>query len=268
MIYPSKTSKISSSPAVFAEATYLRRDWVVRPFTDQQSQLESGYANRRCPHCESSPTTNLPFCRRWVFSGDMNRKAKPRFAKLGQTKVWQKCCQVALQFMTIRLPLHLYAACATALLVGCVGGPNHDFYRPTGRSVAQPFKGKAALIQSEDMGRDVRRYVDEGYTLIGTSDYNGKYPEMVELTAQAKKVGASVVVFNGRYIGTVTGVSSFSLPNPPQTVASQTYGNVYGYGGSASYSGTTTTTIPGGYTQYQIPYAIDRFEVHEAFLGR
>ena len=170
--------------------------------------------------------------------------------------------------MNIRPLLNLCAVSATAFFVGCASGPTHTFYKPTGKTVVQPFKGDAALIQSDDMRSDVRRYLDDGYVLVGTSDYNGSYPKMSEMTAQAKRVGASVVVFNSKYIGTVSGVSSFSLPNPSQTVTSQSYGNVYGYGGSASYSGTTTTTVPGGYTQYQIPYAIDRYEVHEAFLGK
>ena len=170
--------------------------------------------------------------------------------------------------MNIRPLLNLCATCATALLAGCASGPTHTFYKPTGRTDVQLFKSDAALIQSDDLRSDVGRYFSDGYVLVGTSDYNGSYPKMSELTAQAKRVGASVVVFNGKYIGTITGVSSFSLPNPSQTVTSQSSGNVYGYGGSASYSSTTTTTVPGGYTQYQVPYAIDRYVVHEAFLGK
>lgn len=155
-----------------------------------------------------------------------------------------------------------------ALLNGCVSGPIHDSFRPTiAVVVTQPFKGKAALINSQDMRSDVQRYREQGFILIGTSDYIGKYPEMDELSAQAKRVGASVVVFSGQYKDRVSGVQSFVLQNPPQTIQSQTSGTLYGNGGSASYYGSTTTTVPGGYTQYQVPYAFDRFEIHAAFFA-
>ena len=170
--------------------------------------------------------------------------------------------------MSIRFILNLYLVSATTLLVSCASGPTYAYYIPNSRVIVQPFKGDATLIKSFDMRSDLQRYFHNGYFLIGTSDYSGREAKMSELKAQAKRVGASVVVFRSRYIGTFTGVSYFSLPNPSQTVTSQTYGSVYGYGGSAYYSGTTTTTIPGGYTQYQVPYAVDRYDVHVAFLGK
>jgi len=154
------------------------------------------------------------------------------------------------------------------LLAGCVGGPTKDFYKPTGAVPMERFGERAALVESRDIHGDVNRHVGLGYQVLGSSDYLGKYPEVVELTTQAKKVGASVVIFTTRHVDTITGVNSFSLPNPPQTIQSQTYANVYGYGGAAQYSGTTTTTVPGGYSQYQVPYVIDRFEVHAVFLGK
>ncbi len=163
---------------------------------------------------------------------------------------------------------NLLALFAAGMLCGCAGGPTHDWYKPTGATADVPFKGKAALIESSDYWNDIRARMRDGYRLFGTSDYRGKYPEMVELTAQARRVKAGIVIFTTGYIDTISGVRSFSLPNPPQTVTSQSYGNLSGSAGSSTYYGQTTTTVPGGYSHYSMPFAYDRFEVHAAFLGK
>jgi len=118
------------------------------------------------------------------------------------------------------------------------------------------------------MEKSCRDHYREGYKLIGHTDYDGEAPEMSQLKAQAKRVNARVVVFQMKYLGTTSGSTPLVIQNPQQIVTSQTYGNVSGYGGSASYSQNTTTAVPGGYTTYQIPYSFSRYEVHAAFFGK
>jgi hypothetical protein len=87
------------------------------------------------------------------------------------------------------------------LLFGSVGGPTRDSYKPACNAIAKPFKGQVGLIESQDLFTILKHCVDNRYIRLGTSDYMEKYPEMVELTVQAKKVGASMVVYHAALPG-------------------------------------------------------------------
>jgi hypothetical protein len=109
---------------------------------------------------------------------------------------------------------------------------------------------------------------DGHIAVLGTCDYNGKFPERAELTAQARRVGASIVIFEARQIATIAGTRSVTIQQPAQVYRVQRgapYGDSYSAVAAAE---NETVTVPGGYTHYEIPYALDRFEVHEAFLGK
>ena len=86
------------------------------------------------------------------------------------------------------------------LLSGCAGGPTHDYYSPSlAGSSAPKFKGQITFDLVDDVEVAKAQCVNDGYTLIGTSNYRGKYPEAVELRAQAKRCHANRVVYSCRH---------------------------------------------------------------------
>ena len=62
----------------------------------------------------------------------------------------------------------------------------------------------------EDLKAERDKLIGEGYTVIGTTQYTGKYPEAVELKAQAKRIGANRVIYSTTYIPPQPGSWNFS----------------------------------------------------------
>lgn len=80
-------------------------------------------------------------------------------------------------------------------LCGCAGGPTHDYYSPA--IVDGPkFKGPITMALVDDLKAEKVKCVQDGYTIIGTTDYMGKYPEACELRAQAKRVNANHIIYS------------------------------------------------------------------------
>lgn len=164
----------------------------------------------------------------------------------------------------MKIILPLVGFMLITLVCGCKTGPVGKFYSPQRSSIDLEFKSVSKVQIFKDEGEGLAYWAREGYKLIGTSDYSGEYPDKDYMRRHAKKVGASVVVFKTRFLGEEHGTSKVVLPNPDQTITSQTYGNVGRYG----YHERTTTTVPGGYSTYEVPYSFSRYEIHIAFLGR
>lgn len=158
---------------------------------------------------------------------------------------------------TVRL---LFLAC---LLAGCTNG-YEQFYRPNSGLAnsplhAVPFSGEPKLAASGgDAKRDVREMYEQGYVLVGVSDFVGPAANQAGATAQAKKVGAAIVLISSKYRNTVSGAMPLTLPTATTSYSSGNV-NTFGSGGFATgnYSGTTTTY--GTQTTY-IPYSVDKYE--------
>ncbi len=153
------------------------------------------------------------------------------------------------------------------LIVNCLGGCTNgyeQFYKPTpglANSLihVQPFSGEPRLASnSGDVKRDIRAMYEQGYVLVGVSDFVGAAANQSGAIAQAKKVGAAVVLISSKYQNTVSGALPLTLPTATTSYSSGTV-NAFGSGGSATgnYSGMTTTY--GTQTTY-IPYSIDKYE--------
>lgn len=80
-------------------------------------------------------------------------------------------------------------------IAGCAGGPTHDFYSPVVTD-APKFKGPVTMALVDDVQVEKQKGLADGYTLIGTSDYTGKYPEASELKAQAHRAHANHVIYS------------------------------------------------------------------------
>ena len=92
-------------------------------------------------------------------------------------------------------------------LTGCAGGPTKDYYNPS--IVGARFAGPVTMTLTETPKADAEKLVQEGYTIIGTSAYMGKYAEAKELKAQARRVGANRVVYGARFVPAPPGSWSF-----------------------------------------------------------
>src|SRR5882724_6759004 len=75
------------------------------------------------------------------------------------------------------------------LLSACAGGPTKDYYNP--QILDAHFKGPVTITQTDLLNAELEKCHDQGYEIIGITRYSGSYPKTVELTAQAKRVGAN-----------------------------------------------------------------------------
>ena len=118
-------------------------------------------------------------------------------------------------------------------LCGCAGGPTHDYYNPA--VVNGPrFQRPITILLVENVQAEKEKYLRDGYTFIGSTDYVGKQPEAVELRAQAKRVHANHVIYS------------------MERVASKPGSWHFGFGGGRGWGGTDS----------------DQCGAHIVFLGK
>ncbi len=101
------------------------------------------------------------------------------------------------------------AILSLALAVSCpaVAGPFEDFFQASGARVEDGIRSKSPpqVFTSNDLDADVRRLLEDGYFIVGASSWVGT-PEDAKATAKfAKKIRASRVLVQYRYIETVSG---------------------------------------------------------------
>jgi hypothetical protein len=164
-------------------------------------------------------------------------------------------------------------------VVGCASNGFEKFYNPLPGSeqiASSPWYEKPpavpkVYVYSNDPNADAKRLAENGYVMIGQSSFfgpsnNGRQSLAVE---QAKRVGAAIVMIKSTYKDTLTGVLPYPVQNPNQITTVNTNGtvNTYGSGGYASgtYNSTSTVTMPGGTTTYNMPYAISRSDIFSSY---
>lgn len=110
-----------------------------------------------------------------------------------------------------------------------------DFYRPYPVNVEDIMKSKSKpeVFTSENLQLDTTRGLEAGYVILGVSDFVGTLEDHKQATALAKKLKASIVLINYRYVETVSGGS--------RTVIMPVFGGV----------GAVGHTEPVSYTRYQ-----------------
>jgi hypothetical protein len=119
------------------------------------------------------------------------------------------------------------------------------------------------IFRGSDLNIDYQRMLEDGYGLVGYSSFNAGNVNENDAISQAKKVHASVVLIYSRYTNTVSGVVPLTLPDT-QTSSTNVYGNVYGPGGSGSFSGRANTTTYGTRTTY-MPYSVNRSDYFASY---
>jgi len=156
----------------------------------------------------------------------------------------------------------IVASLLSALLQGCATPFAQFYYDQTGGadlsklpSVVLPT-GEPQVYRGSDQEQDALIMLEDNYNLVGYSSFNAGNVDEDGAIKQAKKVNASVVILYSKYAGTVSGSVPLTLPDT-RTSSTSLYGNAYGSGGYASYSGTAHTTTYGTKTMY-IPYTVVR----------
>ncbi len=107
------------------------------------------------------------------------------------------------------------------------------------------------VFGSENFARDIKILRAKNYVPIGHTAFNGVYEDKKNAVAQAKRIGATLVLINAQYTDTQTTTSTLFLPDNKTTYHSgsaygtASYSNNYGGYGTANsnayYNGTSTT---------------------------
>lgn len=146
-----------------------------------------------------------------------------------------------------------------AILTGCVQSGYMKFYNPYVDAKTLPSveligpNEEPQVFVSSSLDRDIKILRSKRYIVVGYSSFNGGYEDIKNAAAQAKRIGATVVLTNSEYTNTQSSTSALLLPNNQTTYHS---GSVYGSGAYGGYSGTSTTygTTAVPYTTHQRRY--------------
>lgn len=116
------------------------------------------------------------------------------------------------------------------------------------------------LIQGSNIENDSKQMLENGYFLLGVSNFNAGNVNQNSAIEHAVKVHADTVIAYSQYTGTVTGSMPLTLPDTQTTYHS---GSIYGSGGgSAYYTGSSTTY---GTTTTYMPYSVHRYDYFATF---
>ena len=173
----------------------------------------------------------------------------------------------------------LYSSLLLVILSGCASGYNQfytsrvDVKSTSDLELLEKYQ-EPELFGTNNFDRDIRILRSKGYVVIGESSFNGENEDSRNAVAQAKRVGATVVLVSSRYTNTQTTTTLLSLPDNKTTVHSGIVsGNtVYngrngGYLGSSSTSGIyqgTSTTL--GTKQVPITTQQHRYDQNAVYL--
>lgn len=106
----------------------------------------------------------------------------------------------------------ILAFLAMACLAGCANGPTHDYYNPDlDANINHRFSGPVRIERVDDLEQAKAKFLLKGGEVIGASNYNGKFPELSELRAQARRSHANYVIYTCDYIPPQPGSWHFSM---------------------------------------------------------
>ncbi len=157
----------------------------------------------------------------------------------------------------------------TLLLAACAANGHHQFYTNllTGQSIESfpnlvPYMGNPEVYRSDDPPNDGLAMLENGFELIGYSHFDGPLNDPVP---QARLVHAAVVLVYGKFSHSIAGTIPYTVTTPGTYITSTSEGSIYGTDGLSTYSGTTSTYVPGTSSRYETTYQIDRYEQSASF---
>lgn len=129
---------------------------------------------------------------------------------------------------------------AISLLSGCATNEYRNFYTGYVDPKTHPHlealsSGEEPQVYtSDDLDRDILTLRAKGYGVVGASGFNAEYQDQADAVAQAKDIGASLVLLSWEYTDTETSTTTLFLPDTQTTYFSGTVsGSATTYGTSA-----------------------------------
>ena len=183
------------------------------------------------------------------------------------------------------MKMRMLSPIALALLAGCATNPFAQFYHDNmtqfppemqQRLLPPSANPEIIVVAQSDAKVQARHLMEKGFAALGFAGFKGSgKASRNNLTEQAKKVGADVVIYSSQYSHTERGVQAVSTYEPGQTYTTTSYGsataniyggryNAYGYG---NYSDYTTTSSSGTVHTDYVPYE-RRVNEHSASFWR
>lgn len=164
----------------------------------------------------------------------------------------------------------------TFLLMGCAGNNFSKFY--TGMTKEQVLAGpqyvpephvKVSRLPNKDAREIVAEMFAEGYHPVGASEWEGPSNNGdSHAIAQAKKIGASCVLWTANYSRTTSGVTPITTYNPGTTSTTHHSGNVSSRRNFVNYRGTTTTHNSGTYETNYVPYSVEKYHYLAVYFAK
>ncbi|EWS96843.1 hypothetical protein BG00_17150 [Pseudoalteromonas sp. SCSIO_11900] len=138
---------------------------------------------------------------------------------------------------------------AAITLAGCAQSGYKQFYNPYVDAKTLPdveliSQGQEPQVFGTDnFDRDILILRSKKYIPVGYSSFNGGYEDTKNAAAQAKSVGATIVLVSSQYTNTQTTTSTLLLPDNKTTYHSgSVYGNTSYNSANSGYLGNSTTT--------------------------
>jgi hypothetical protein len=144
-------------------------------------------------------------------------------------------------------------------------GPFEKYFQASPAEVISatfPSKTEPQIRVSSDYQNDVRRLTENGYVMIGASNFEGSIEDPKKAKRQAKKIKAEIVLYASSYRGTRSGAVPLMVPNNTTTNVN---GNVFGSGGWGGFSGTKNTI---GTTPVLVPVSFDRYDQIAGYFSK
>lgn len=127
---------------------------------------------------------------------------------------------------------------------------------------------KSAPLPNSPLELTILRAFADGYYAIGGSYWHGPKEEgRDEAISQAKKVGASLVLWSDEYTYTSQGVSAIPIYTPG-TTSTTMYSGLFTGSLSGIYYGSSTTYNPGSFSTTYVPYSENIYEYRALFFAK
>lgn len=133
---------------------------------------------------------------------------------------------------------------ALTVLGGCTQSGYKQYYTPYVDAKTLPDvkligpNEEPQVLVSNNLERDIHSLRAKKYIVVGHSSFNGSYEDRENVAAQAKRIGATLVITKSEYTETQSTTSALLIPNNQTTYHS---GSVYSGGLYGGYRGTSTT---------------------------
>lgn len=187
--------------------------------------------------------------------------------------------------MNFRQQLIYLTFCVATVLISmflssCAANPYETFYTPVPNSFSvlverEPSKNPtivkgesippgAAENMVQILKKEIRIMRENGYQLIGYSNFMSSKPQLKMLRAHAKRIGADTAIFYKQYRHTERGHVPLTLSNARKKIKVQRSGTISG-DVSAHYNEDEIITLPKTYTTHWLPYSHDRYSFCATF---